>query len=136
MSSAVYLAAAFAVGAAASYMYADDIVSFVKQFIKKRWVRVCVCVCPLRNHTHKGPSVPRDDFRGGGTHSSSSVRVYVYVSLQYSTKGKFENVNFADLFDDEGDDVLSGVPFTCKVRMSAPSTRLSQWCCSAPKVCP
>ena len=66
MSSAVYLAAAFAVGAAASYMYADDIVSFVKQFIKKRWVRVCVCVCPLRNHTHKGPSVPRDDFRGGG----------------------------------------------------------------------
>ena len=73
---------------------------------------------------------------GGGTHSSSSVRVYVYVSFQYSTKGKFENVNFADLFDDEGDDVLSGVPFTCKVRMSAPSTRLSQWCCSAPKVCP
>ena len=53
MSSAVYLAAAFAVGAAASYMYADDIVSFVKQLIKKRWVRVCVCVSSAKSHTQR-----------------------------------------------------------------------------------
>ena len=79
MSSAVYLAAAFAVGAAASYMYADDIVSFVKQLIKKRWVRVCVCV--LCEITHTKVRLSRAMISEGGGDSLIIICACVRVRL-------------------------------------------------------
>ena len=49
-----------------------------------------------------------------------TVRMRMCVCFpQYMATGKFVKLDVGDLFEDSGDDVLSGVPFTCKVRSSS-----------------